>query len=83
MDYYGLPNLRLGTAIYQGRTQADDAVNAIFGSDVGVSMLGFDARYKWMNFSARGQYVHASLSDTDAYNQFTGRDWEVNWKDFI
>ena len=31
-------------------------------------------RYKWMNFSARGQYVHASLSDTDAYNQFTGRD---------
>lgn len=74
LDYYGLPNLRLGAAIYQGRTQADDAVNAIFGSDVGVSMLGFDARYKWMNFSARGQYVHASLSDTDAYNQFTGRD---------
>lgn len=74
LDYYGLPNLRLGAAVYQGRTQADDAINEVLGSDIGVSMLGFDARYKWMNFSARGQYVHASLSDTAEYNQLSGRD---------
>ena len=42
---------------YQGRTQADDNVNDVLGSDIGVSMIGLDARYKWMNFSARGQYV--------------------------
>jgi len=37
-------------------------------------MIGIDARYKWMNFSARGQYVNAQLTDTAAYNDFTGRD---------
>ncbi|MGB1449836.1 MAG: hypothetical protein ACPG8F_08350 [Flavobacteriaceae bacterium] len=74
LDYYGIPNLRIGLSGYQGRTQADDAVNNILGSDIGVAMLGLDARYKWMKFSARGQYVNASLSDTEAYNTFTGRD---------
>ena len=74
IDYYGVPNLRVGLSAYQGRTQADDAVNSVLGSDVGVSMIGFDARYKWMKFSARGQYVHANLTDTEAYNTFTGSD---------
>ena len=74
LDYYGIPNLRIGLSAYQGRTQADDNVNDVLGSDIGVSMIGVDARYKWMNFSARGQYVHANLSDTETYNTFTGRD---------
>ena len=74
LDYYGIPNLRIGLSGYQGRTQADDNVNDALGSDIGVSMIGLDARYKWMNFSARGQYVHANLSDTETYNAFTGRD---------
>ena len=74
LDYYGIPNLRIGLSGYEGRTQADDNVNDVLGSDIGVSMIGLDARYKWMNFSARGQYVHANLSDTEAYNAFTGRD---------
>lgn len=74
LDYYGIPNLRIGLSGYQGRTQADDNVNDVLGSDIGVSMIGLDARYKWMKFSARGQYVHANLSDTEAYNAFTGRD---------
>lgn len=73
-DYYGIPNLRLGLSGYSGRTQAVDGQNAIPGSDIGVAMLGLDARYKWQNLSARGQFVHASLSDTDAYNTLTGRD---------
>ena len=74
IDYYGVPNLRIGLSAYQGRTQADDAVNSVLGSDIGVSMIGLDTRYKWMKFSARGQYVHANLTDTEAYNAFTGRD---------
>lgn len=74
LDYYGIPNLRVGLSGYQGRTQADDSVNSTLGSDIGVAMIGIDARYKWMNFSARGQYVNAQLTDTAAYNDFTGRD---------
>ena len=74
LDYYGIPNLRIGLSGYQGRTQADDDVNDVLGSDIGVSMIGLDARYKWMNFSARGQFVNAKLSDTEAYNAFTGGD---------
>jgi hypothetical protein len=31
-------------------------------------MLGLDARYIKNRFSARGQYIHANLSDTDKYN---------------
>lgn len=74
MDYYGIPNLRIGASAYHGRTQADDAIKETLGSAVGVSMLGLDARYKWMNISVRGQYVLANLSDTDAYNILTGSD---------
>ena len=74
LDYYGIPNLRLGLSGYFGRTQAVDGQNDIFGSDIGVTMLGTDARFKWRKFSARGQYIHTNLTDTDAYNALTDRD---------
>lgn len=74
LDYYGLPGLRLGAATYLGRTQPDDAVDAIDGADIGISMLGLDARYAYNRFTARGQFIYAGLSDTEAYNDLTGRD---------
>ena len=37
-------------------------------------MVGLDARYRLRRFSARGQFVHANLSDTDQYNSLTGKD---------
>jgi hypothetical protein len=37
-------------------------------------MFGLDARYSKQRFSARGQYITASLSDTKAYNAATGKD---------
>ncbi|MCL6265250.1 hypothetical protein [Flagellimonas myxillae] len=74
LDYYGIPGLRLGFSTYFGRTQATDDVDTFDGSDVGISMLGLDARYAYQKFTARGQFIHASLSDTDAYNNLTGRD---------
>ena len=37
-------------------------------------MIGFDARYAYQRFTARGQFVHASLSNTAEYNDLTGRD---------
>ncbi|RIA09281.1 hypothetical protein OE09_1110 [Flavobacteriaceae bacterium MAR_2010_72] len=74
LDYYGLPGLRLGLSGYFGRTQAADDVDAIDGSDVGISMLGFDARYAYQRFTARGQFIHANLSDTEAYNTLYSTD---------
>lgn len=68
LDYYGIPGLRLGLSGYFGRTQAEDDVDMIDGSDIGITMIGVDARYAYQRFTARGQFIHASLSDTEDYN---------------
>lgn len=67
-DHYGVQGLRLGLSGYFGRTQAQDDIQDTEGADVGISMFGLDARYINKRFSARGQYIHAKLSDTEAYN---------------
>jgi hypothetical protein len=74
LDYYGLPGLRLGLSGYFGKTQAEDDVEEIDGANIGIAMVGFDARYAYKRFTARGQFIYASLSDTDAYNTLTGKD---------
>jgi len=73
-DYYGIPGLRLGLSGYFGKTQATDEIETIEGANIGISMIGLDARYAYQRFTARGQFVHASLSDTEQYNNATGRD---------
>lgn len=74
VEYYGILGLRLGLSGYVGRTQADDAVDDIPGADVGLSMVGLDARFVKNKFTARGQYIYASLTDTKDYNELTGSD---------
>ncbi|MEX0274034.1 MAG: hypothetical protein AB3N16_06625 [Flavobacteriaceae bacterium] len=74
LDYYGIPGLRLGLATYFGKTQAADDVEDLEGANVGISMFGLDARYAYKKWTARGQFIHASLSDTEQYNALTGRD---------
>jgi hypothetical protein len=74
LDYYGIPGLRLGLSGYFGKTQAADDVEEIEGANIGISMIGLDARYAYQRFTARGQFITASLSDTDKYNALTGRD---------
>ncbi|MDC1276774.1 hypothetical protein N8Z48_01275 [Algibacter sp.] len=73
-DYYGIPGLRLGLSGYFGDTQAEDDVEALDGANIGISMIGLDARYAFQRLTARGQYVHGSLSGTEAYNNLTGKD---------
>ncbi len=73
-DYYGIPGLRLGLSGYFGKTQAEDDIETLEGANIGVAMLGFDARYAYRKFSARGQFIYASLSDTKEYNTATGMD---------
>ena len=74
LDYYGVPGLRLGLAGYFGQTQAADEVEDLDGANIDIAMVGLDARYAFQNFTARGQLIYASLSDTEAYNVLTGRD---------
>ncbi|PHS68331.1 MAG: hypothetical protein COB12_00310 [Flavobacterium sp.] len=74
LDYYGILGLRLGLAGYFGKTQADDAIEDINGATIGIAMVGFDARYKFQKFEARGVFTYTSLSDTDSYNDLTGKD---------
>ena len=74
LDYYGISGLRLGFSTYFGKTQAADDIEEIDGANIGISMLGLDARYAYQRFTARGQFIYASLSDTEEYNTLTGRD---------
>lgn len=72
LDYYGILGLKLGLAVYLGNTQTDDS--SLDASTVGVSMVGFDARYRLQNLELRGQYIFTSLSGTEDYNDLTGKD---------
>lgn len=74
LDYYGIQGLRLGLSGYFGRSQAEDDVEDIDGTSVGISMLGFDARYAYKRFTARGQFIHASINDTKDYNSLYDTD---------
>lgn len=74
IEYYGIPGLRLGLSGYFGKTQAADDVEEIDGANIGINMVGLDARYGFGKFSARGQLIYAALNDTEAYNNLTGRD---------
>lgn len=74
LDYYGILGLRLGLSGYFGKTQAADDIQDLDGAIIGVSMVGLDARYKFQKFEARGQFIYASLNDTDLYNELTGKD---------
>ena len=74
LDYYGIPGLRIGLSGYFGRTQSDKTIENIDGADVGLAMIGFDARYAKKRFTARGQFIHATITDSDAYNTYYGSD---------
>ncbi len=74
IEYYGLPGLRLGLSGYFGQTQAADDVEQLDGANIGISMVGLDARYGMRKFTARGQFIYAALSNTADYNVLTGRD---------
>ena len=74
LDHYGIPGLRLGLSGYFGRTQAEDDVDDLEGSDVGISMIGVDVRYTFHRFMAKGQFINANISDSEAYNNLNDAD---------
>jgi hypothetical protein len=68
VDYYGIQGLRLGLAGYFGRTQPLEEDIDLDGADVGIAMIGLDARYRLGRFAARGDFISTSISDSKAYN---------------
>ena len=74
LDYTGILGLRLGLSGYFGRTQAEDDIEDLDGATIGISMMGLDARFNYKKLEARGEFIYASLSDTDDYNDLTGKD---------
>jgi len=74
LDYTGILGLRLGLSGYFGRTQAEDDIEDLDGATIGISMMGLDARFNYKKLEARGEFIYASLSDTDDYNEVTGKD---------
>lgn len=71
VDYYGIQGLKLGLSGYFGRTQATDNVDMIDGADVGMAMVGLDARYNYNRFNARAQYIYTDITDAETYNALT------------
>lgn len=74
IEYYGIPGLRVGLAGYFGSTQAEDDAEELSGANIGIAMGGLDFRYAYKRFSARGQFIYSSLSNTEEYNIATERD---------
>ncbi|MBL6658404.1 MAG: hypothetical protein ISP73_07395 [Flavobacteriales bacterium] len=72
VSYYGMLGWNFGASFYQGNSETTD-----FEADstqVGVTMMGIDARYNNGAFQARGQYTFADLENTAEYNAKTSSD---------
>ena len=72
IEYYGLPKLKLGVSYYAGNTQT--TAPEVSDTQIGLSMLGLDYRYINGRLSSRGQFISASLKDTEAYNLAGSKD---------
>ncbi len=72
VSYYGMLGWNFGASFYQGNSETTD-----FEADstqVGVTMMGIDARFNNGAFQARGQYTFADLENTAEYNAKTSSD---------
>jgi hypothetical protein len=84
VSYYGFRGLSLGLSGYFGESQStlyngldENNINLVAEADssvVGISMIGFDARYRIGGFQARGVFNITQFSNTIQYNTFTGSD---------
>ena len=72
IEYYGLPKLKLGVSYYAGNTQT--TAPEMSNTQIGLSMFGLDYRYINGKLSSRGQFISASLKDTEAYNLAGNKD---------
>lgn len=84
VNYFGIQGLQLGLSGYAGNTQStlyhgiskgDEQMVAMADSSVvGLTMLGADARYRRGGLQVRAQVNYGIISNSAAYNEFTGSD---------
>ena len=65
VDWYGVAGLKLGVSGYFGDSNVDEGADV---PGVGISMVGFDARYTKDRFGMRGQYITTSIDGSEEYN---------------
>jgi hypothetical protein len=80
VDYYGIQGLNIGLSGYFGNTESklfngldkssETARAAADSSTVKIAMAGLDFRYNTGAFQSRGQFIYASLGNSEAYNEF-------------
>ena len=74
IDYYGIRGLKIGLSAYTGESQTT-AFNGISDSDtymmttadstvIRIGMVGLDARYRFKNFTTRGQLIYSVNDNT-------------------
>jgi hypothetical protein len=84
VNYFGISGLQVGLSYYAGKTQSS-LFNGLDKSDeigiatadssvVGLSMIGGDARYLTGGLQLRAQINYGLVTNSSAYNEFTGRD---------
>jgi len=84
INYFGVSGLQLGLSGYTGKTQSSmydgldktDAA-AIASADstiVGQTIIGADARYQLGGLQLRAQVNYGVVSNSSAYNEYTGSD---------
>lgn len=81
IEYFGLRGLNVGISTYLGKTQTslydgldrtdETMISMADSSVVDLKMIGLDARYSISGWQFRGQYYYTSISNTEAYNEFT------------
>ncbi len=72
VSYFGMLGWNFGASFYNGKSETSE-----FEADstqVGITMMGIDARYNNGPFQARGQYTLANLENTAEYNAKTSSD---------
>ena len=72
IDFYGIPNLKLGISGYFGDSQSKHSHDE--NTVVGISMLCGDIKYHWNELDLRAQYATISLNNTNDYNELTGSE---------
>ncbi|OFX50020.1 MAG: hypothetical protein A2046_01810 [Bacteroidetes bacterium GWA2_30_7] len=84
IEFYGIRGLNFGVSGYFGNTQSKlyngidksdkNAISKADSSIVGITMIGFDARYKIKGFEFRAQFYNTSISNAEQYNYFTAKN---------
>jgi len=84
VSFYGVSGLNIAYSSYQGKSQSTlfdglernnpQSFSVADSSRVGIDMHGIDVRYKANGIYTKAQLYTVNISNTDQYNEFSGKD---------